>query len=330
VPTWSVPSWCMMVTLRSTQKIAKPRISSKVVWIWHRSDRRSLSTGSNLRMADYSSLGGQSSELPEWKQARPVTVTKSKKPDWTFGEGSTTAKQEVQRKHVEIDPFKEGRSWFHNYTLLVSGIVPRPIGFVSTISKDGNKNLAPFSYFQCVDHNPPVFIFGFTGRDLRPKDTLKNLEDTGECVINTVSEDMIEAVNATSIDLPSEASEWKISGLHQAACTTVRPPRVRESVFSIECKLLKTVEFGTSQPSVGPHGRLAIVEGTRFWVREDAIDEKQSKIDLNVLRPIGQLGGISYARVTDTFELARSSYKKEIERADQGFEDMLRKPTAET
>lgn len=199
---------------------------------------------------------------------------------------------------------------FHNYTLLISGIVPRPIGFLSTISKTGVENLAPFSYFQVVDHDPPVFIVGFTGRAARPKDTLRNLEETGECTINTVSEQMIEAVNATSLDAPFEISEWQVSGLHQAPSTTVKPARVKESVFSIEGKLLKIVDYGTSRPSHGPHGRLAIIEGTRFWVREDAIDETQSQIDPEVLRPVGQIGGAAYSRLTETFELPRSNWTK--------------------
>ena len=120
---------------------------------------------------------------------------------------------------------------------------------------------------------------------------------------------MIEAVNATSLDAPYGTSEWDIAGLHPAACTTVKPSRFKESVFSIEGRLLEIVDFKTSKPSAGPHSRLAIIEGTNFWVREDAIDEQHKNIDLSVLRPVGQLGGIGYARVSDTFGLARSNWK---------------------
>jgi flavin reductase (DIM6/NTAB) family NADH-FMN oxidoreductase RutF len=198
---------------------------------------------------------------------------------------------------------------FHNYSLLVSGIVPRPIGFVSTISKDGKQNLAPFSYFQCVDHDPPVFVIGFSGRPDRPKDTLQNLEETGECSINIVSENMIEAVNATSLDAPRGISEWAISGLHQAPSSTVKPPRVQEAVFSIEGRLIEAVEYKTSRPPVRNKGKLAIIEATRFWAREDAIDDKGTSLNLNVLKPVGQLGGSSYARVSDTFEVVRKNWK---------------------
>lgn len=202
---------------------------------------------------------------------------------------------------------------FHNYSLLVSGIVPRPIGFASTVCSNGRPNLAPFSYFQVVDHDPPVFVIGFSGRTGRPKDTLRNLEEAGEICLNVVSEHMIEAVNATSIDALDGVSEWEISGLHQAPSTTIKPSRVQESIFSIEGRLLKTMEYETSRPSAGPHGKLAVVEATRFWVREDAIDAEGRKIDLDVLRPLGQLGGISYARITETFQLARKKWSDVVQ-----------------
>lgn len=285
------------------QQIARHSLRNQSV----HSARRQFNTKFGPYMTDYSSLASHSKELPDWKPIRPISVTKTANPHWDFGDGASKERQHKQ--HIEIDPFAEGRPWFHNYTLLVSGIVPRPIGFVSTIGGDGTKNLAPFSYFQVVDHNPPVFVFGFTGREQRPKDTLRNLEETGECVINIVSEHMIDAVNASSIDIPYAGSEWTLSGLNEAPSSTVRPSRVQESIFSIEGRLLKVVDFNTSKPSSGPHGRLAIIEGTRFWVREDAINEQHSQIDLDVLRPIGQLGGISYARISETFELARSNWK---------------------
>jgi flavin reductase (DIM6/NTAB) family NADH-FMN oxidoreductase RutF len=186
---------------------------------------------------------------------------------------------------------------FSNYKLLVSGI-PRPISFLSTISKDGEKNLAPFSYFQVVDHDPPIFVVGFSARvrSDRPKDTLRNLRETGECVINIVSEHTIEAVNATSIDVPYGVSEWDLSGLTEAASTTVKPARAKEAVFAIEGKLREIIELDYhGKGKLGkPAGALGIIEASRFWVREDAINEEKSKIDLEILRPLTQLGGISY------------------------------------
>jgi flavin reductase (DIM6/NTAB) family NADH-FMN oxidoreductase RutF len=258
----------------------------------------------------YSTMTGDANIRPLWESAKPVSATDSPEPTWSYGSGASDKGDSLSKRHVEIDPFAEGRPMFHNYSLLVSGIVPRPIGFVSTISKDGKENLAPFSYFQCVDHDPPVFVIGFSGRPDRPKDTLQNLEDTGECSINIVSEHMIEAVNATSLDAPHGVSEWVISGLHQAPSSTVKPPRVQESVFSIEGRLIDVVEFKTSRPAARNKGKLAIIEATRFWAREDAIDAEGTALDINVLKPVGQLGGSSYARISDTFEVARKSWKQ--------------------
>lgn len=85
----------------------------------------------------------------------------------------------------------------------------------------------------------------------------------------------------------------------------MKPTRVQESIFSIEAKLIEVVDFKASRSSVNPHDCLAIIEATRFWVREDALDEKQGHIDLNVLCPFAQLGGISYGHITQTFELPR-------------------------
>lgn len=217
---------------------------------------------------------------------------------------------------------------FYNYTFLISSIAPRPIGFVSTISADGKFNLAPFSYFQVVDHDPPVFVIGFSGRADRLKDTLRNLQETGECTFNIVSEDMIEAVNATSVDAPFGVSEWELSGLTKAESTTVKAPRVKESVVSIEGKLCEIIDYKTSRRPIGAHGALAIVEVTRFWAAEDAIDEKRSHVDLNVLRPVGQLGGVSYARVTDTFELPRTNWARALANSGSELQELAEKEDA--
>ncbi|KAH8164138.1 hypothetical protein CIB48_g4133 [Xylaria polymorpha] len=194
----------------------------------------------------------------------------------------------------------------HNYRLLVSGIAPRPVGFVSTVSADGKtENLAPFSYFQVVDHDPPMFIVSFSSRPGRMKDTYQNLKDTGECVINTVSENMIEAVNATSIDAPRNISEWDLSGLHKAPTSTVQPKRVRESVFSIEGKVVDIKEFKSHATEGKSLAGLVLIKATRFWVLEDAANEDFSHIELDKLRPVGQLGGMAYGRIASTFDLPR-------------------------
>jgi flavin reductase (DIM6/NTAB) family NADH-FMN oxidoreductase RutF len=273
---------------------------------------------------------------PEFDRSLPVVTTQSPNPVWKYGEGaqidssfrdpnsSITPDQQPQLEqsqgHIQIDPNAPGRAMIQNYQVLISGI-PRPISFVSTISADGSKNLSPFSYFQVVDHDPPIFVIGFSARQSRPKDTRRNLIETGECVINIVSEHMIEAVNATSLDLPHNVSEWELSGLTAASSSTVRPERVQEAIFSIEGRLLemKDLDYG-KESSTKPKGALAIIEATRFWIREDAINEEQNQIALDKLRPLVQLGGISYGRVRETFELPRPRLEEEMKDKGKGLD----------
>lgn len=169
-------------------------------------------------------------------------------------------------------------------------------------------NLAPFSYTQVINHDPPIFIVGFAGGFDNAKDTLRNLVDTNECVINMISEHFVEAANATSINAPYGISEWALTGLHPAPCTTVKASRVKESVFSIEGKLMETKEFESKITPGRKTGVLAIIEGTRFWVREDAINEDRNLIDPAILRPMSRLGGITYGRLTEGLELTRPDF----------------------
>lgn len=206
-------------------------------------------------------------------------VKQTAQPSWKFGDGAND-KSDLDKAHVEIDPYEEGRPAVANYKLLISGIVPRPIGFLSTRSKDGTStNLAPFSYTQMINHDPPLFIVGYAGGFDNAKDSLTNLQESGECVINMISEHFVEAANSTSIDAPYGVSEWALSGLTPAPCSTVKASRVKEAVFSIEGKLDSLREFESKGTPGKKTGVLAIIEGTRFWVREDAINEERNMID---------------------------------------------------
>ncbi|KAK0368107.1 hypothetical protein CLIM01_14537 [Colletotrichum limetticola] len=253
-------------------------------------------------------------DRPDFDHSRaPIEVTKSPNPIWTFGDGVRVDKtpEAEEAAHREIDPYSPDRGVSQNYRLLISGIAPRPIGFVSTLSADGKtKNLAPFSYFQVVDQDPPTFMLSFSSRFGLMKDTYKNIKETGECVINTVSENMIEAVSASSIDAPYGISEWDITGLTEAPTNTVKPSRVKESVFSIEAKLVDIKEFESHSPGMSD-AAICLLKATRFWVREDAANEDCSHIELDKLRPVGQLGGMSYGRILSTFELPRTRWQDE-------------------
>lgn len=218
---------------------------------------------------------------PPFDKSTSFHYTQTPKPDWTPGSGANTA-SDANKQHRSIDPYEQGRPVVHNYKLLISAVVPRPIGFVSTVSADGTStNLAPFSYFNLVGHDPPMFVLGFSGGLGKAKDTLQNLLDTEEATINIISEDFIEAANFTSTNAPHGISEWSFSGLHPEKSKIVKPDRVKEAVFSIEAKLVEKYEWTSRNPETPGKktGVTVFVEGVNFWVREDAIDEQGMLVD---------------------------------------------------
>lgn len=145
-----------------------------------------------------------------------------------------------------------------------------------------SSNLAPFSYTNMVNHDPPVFAIGISGGLATAKDTLANIASSKECVLNIISEHFIEAANATSVNAPYGTSEWALSGLHKAPCTFVKPARVKEAIFSVECKLMELREFDSRAQPGKKSGTLVLLEGVNFWAREDAINEEKNIIDPSV------------------------------------------------
>jgi flavin reductase (DIM6/NTAB) family NADH-FMN oxidoreductase RutF len=198
-----------------------------------------------------------------------------------------------------IDPAAAGVP--NVYKLMVGVIVPRPIAFVSTMSEDGIRNLAPFSFFTAVSANPPVICFspmvrgGGNGR----KDTLRNIEATQEFVVNVVSEDFAQQMNACSGDYPSDVDEFVVSGLTPLASDLVKPARVGESKVNMECRLVQVVHV--SPKPLG--GSLVLGEVLRFHVADELFED--FRIDPDVLRPIGRMGGPTYTRTTDRFDMER-------------------------
>lgn len=184
------------------------------------------------------------------------------------------------------------------YKLLVGSVVPRPIGWISTISKDGVHNLAPFSFFNVASANPPHVLFCPTirGTDGGRKDTLHNVRDTGEFVVNIVTQALAEAMNLTSTELPADVDEFAIAGLTVAPSHVVRPPRVAESPIHFECQVAHIIDLGGGHVVIGRILHVHVDE--RVLIGED-------KIDLHILQPIGKLAGNAYTRVTDLFDLAR-------------------------
>ena len=199
-----------------------------------------------------------------------------------------------------IDP--KGQSFQDNHKLMIGSIVPRPIAFVSTKSDDGILNLAPFSYFNGVCSNPPTIMFAPArrGYDGLTKDTLNNIQDTNEFVVNIVSEDFVKQMVACATDYEKDVDEFEISNLTPADSLKVTPPLVKESKVSFECQLNTIVEIGKAEPGAG-----FVVIGTIVMFHVDDKVYKDGRIDLKELNPVGRLAGNSYTRVFDNFNVIR-------------------------
>ncbi|KAK4143898.1 uncharacterized protein C8A04DRAFT_12018 [Dichotomopilus funicola] len=259
---------------------------------------------------------------PPWDASHKLEFVQTAEPTWQFGSGPnpTADLKLLSQSHIPIDPYAPGRPLNSNYKLLISAIVPRPIALLSTRSPDGTTtNLAPFSYFGLISHEPPLFAIGFVGSlpttegTAIKRDSLRNLHETNECVINLVSEDFPEAANSTSIHAPYGMSEWDVSGLTPVYdCETVGCARVREAVFAIEGKVESLKEFESRSTPGKVTSTMAVIEGTRFWAREDSINEERNLLDPKVLRPVSRLGGITYGRTLETFELLRPDFEKDL------------------
>ena len=198
---------------------------------------------------------------------------------------------------MTIDPASVSAA--NAYKILIGSIVPRPIGFISTISSGGVFNLAPFSFFNGVCGDPPVVCFAPNART-PAKDTLINIQATSEFVVNIVSEEMAEQMNLCSGNYPPEVDEFQVSGLTPVPSDIVRPPRVLESHVNMECRAMQVIEVSNKPWG----GHLVLGEVVRFHV-DDAIIDSRFHIDPKKLRAIGRMGGIAYCRTRDRFEMVR-------------------------
>lgn len=187
------------------------------------------------------------------------------------------------------------------YNWIASSITPRPIAWVSTVSADGKTNLAPFSFFNGITGNPPTLMFSAVNlRDGTRKHTVRNIEATGEFVVNLVPHSLAEKMNACSALLPYGESEFDAFGIAPAASVNVRPPRVADAPVSFECRLHTIVPIGEGA------GAASVVFG-RIIAAEvnDAVLGANGEIDPARLDTIGRLGGEAYATTRERFELPR-------------------------
>ena len=187
------------------------------------------------------------------------------------------------------------------YAWMTDLIIPRPIAWVSSLSSDGIANLAPFSYFNGVGSRPPSVVFcPANRRDGSRKDTLANIEATGQFVVNLVTPDVATAMNQSSAEYESDVDEFEMSDLHKAASARVAPPRVAEAVAALECELLQTIHLGT-----GPGGaNLVIGRVVSMFVRDDLLGD-DGRLRREAYQLVGRLGGSQYVQTEDRFEMPR-------------------------
>jgi flavin reductase (DIM6/NTAB) family NADH-FMN oxidoreductase RutF len=198
------------------------------------------------------------------------------------------------------------------YNILISAVVPRPIAWVSSLSVSGQPNLAPFSFFNAVCAKPPLLAFAPGMRAPRKsavedgrepgwgqKDTLHNVRETGEFVINLVTYELAEAMNLTSGDYDSSVDEFELAKVASAPSKVVSPRRVAESPVSFECKLHQILDFNPEPEG----GSLVIGEIVLIHINEQHI--KEGRLDRNSLDLIGRMGGMQYTRTTERFEMVR-------------------------
>lgn len=181
------------------------------------------------------------------------------------------------------------------YQFMISVVVPRPIAFVSTIAADGRLNLAPFSYFNPLTNEPPLLGISINRRRGALKDTLRNVEDTGEFVVNIVSEALAERMVRTSGEWPEDVDEFQLTGLTPVPSTIVRAPRVGESPVNIECRKYQVIELGATFFVIG--------EILLAHVADEILTN--GRVDVEKLRPLGRLGGDGYSVVREVIHLQR-------------------------
>jgi flavin reductase (DIM6/NTAB) family NADH-FMN oxidoreductase RutF len=205
-----------------------------------------------------------------------------------------------RKNNMILDPSELGVK--DNYKLIIGSVLPRPIALVSTMSKSGVANLAPFSFFTAITSKPPTICFApaLKGSQGIKKDTLSNIEETGEFVVNVVSEQIAEQMNETAGDFPPEIDEFTHADLTPEPSHIVAVPRVKESPINLECKLYKIVYIGEPGPG---SGALVIGEIVRYHIADELF--RDGKIDTGLLKPVGRLAGMEYTTLGKRFILER-------------------------
>ncbi|MDR0810297.1 MAG: flavin reductase family protein [Gemmobacter sp.] len=189
------------------------------------------------------------------------------------------------------------------YKLMAATVVPRPIGWVTTLNREGRVNAAPYSFFNVMGDNPPVVALGILGDEKRGfKDTARNILDGAEFVVNLVPEVLAPQMNITAVDAPAGVDELELAGLSPAPCAYVKPPRIAESPVSFECVNHSTLVTGPFQALVV--GRVLAIHIADAFVKDAA----RGHVDTPGLDLVGRGFGATYIRTRDTYEMARPTW----------------------
>ncbi|RWX00385.1 flavin reductase family protein [Flavobacterium cerinum] len=200
---------------------------------------------------------------------------------------------------MEIDPLETSQK--NIYKILTGAVIPRPIGWISSISEDGVPNLAPFSFFNAVGEDPPHVMFSTVRTGDKNKDTLNNVLATKQFVVNMATEELVEAMNATSIELPPNGNEFEYAGLTPIPSIKVKPFRVKESPITFECELVHHYSLEDHK-----NGGATIMIGRiiMFHVDESVLLDDY-KINMDTYRPVARLAGSNYAKLGEIFSIKR-------------------------
>ncbi|MDQ0976423.1 flavin reductase (DIM6/NTAB) family NADH-FMN oxidoreductase RutF [Neobacillus niacini] len=201
---------------------------------------------------------------------------------------------------MEVSP--DTLEWRDAYKLLIGSILPRPIAFVSTIDENGIANAAPFSFFTAICADPMLICFSpmRRGMDGTKKDTLVNIENTKQFVINIVSENMAKQMNDCAVEFDPEVDELDVAGLTKEPSLIVKVPRIKESLVHLECELYQVLDFG-DKPGAGS---LVIGKVLNIHVEDELL--QNGRIDTIKLQPIGRMAGNTYTNpLGKTFDIIR-------------------------
>jgi len=188
------------------------------------------------------------------------------------------------------------------YKLLTGTIIPRPIGWISTIDKDGINNLAPFSYFNMVSSNPPCVMFSTRRDNNKNKDTLNNVLQTNEFVVNLVTAENVEQMNTTSGNFQPDEDEFEITNLTPIDSVSVKPKRVKESLVNLECEMIHHYFIKDKE---GNEAACVVIGEIKTIHIDDSILSENNRINLEVYKPIARLAGSNYSTLGEMFSIKR-------------------------